>query len=78
MRLLQDVLENDYGLDLTGWTLYEAFDITPNGQTILGRGLNPDGVLEAYLVSIPEPATLLLMALTTNLLWNPRMLRGYR
>jgi uncharacterized membrane protein len=56
MRLLHEVLEDDFGLDLFGWTLYEATDITPDGQTILGRGLNPDGVIEAYIVAVPEPA----------------------
>jgi len=43
MRILQDVLETDYGLDLTGWTLWEATDISTDGRAIVGMGINPNG-----------------------------------
>jgi predicted hydrolase (HD superfamily) len=57
MRNLQNVLVSDYGLDLTGWTLEAATDISPNGRTIVGNGTNPNGDLEAWIAIIPGPAT---------------------
>jgi probable HAF family extracellular repeat protein len=53
MRLLQDVLTADYGLDLTGWTLARATDISADGRTIVGNGINPLGFQEAWLVQLP-------------------------
>ena len=50
MRNLQSVLQGEYGLDLTGWTLEMASGITPNGKVIVGRGINPSGDREAYRV----------------------------
>ncbi|TVQ61261.1 MAG: hypothetical protein EA378_09280 [Phycisphaerales bacterium] len=55
-RPLQDVLINDYGIDLTGWTLNTVSHVTPDGLTIVGAGLNPFGELEAFKVVIPAPA----------------------
>jgi hypothetical protein len=54
IRRLQDLL-HDYGLDhdLTGWTLTFATDISPNGQHIVGAGIDPEGRTQAYLVTIP-------------------------
>lgn len=40
MRLLSDVLTLDYGLNLNGWTLEEAFAVTPDGSVIVGRGIH--------------------------------------
>jgi len=57
VRPLIDVLTTDYGADLTGWTLNTAADITPDGNTIVGIGLNPNGLLEAYKVTVPAPCT---------------------
>lgn len=48
MRVLQDVLETDYGLDLSGWELRDATDITPDATVIVGTGINPDGQFEAW------------------------------
>ncbi|MFH1613934.1 MAG: PEP-CTERM sorting domain-containing protein [Planctomycetota bacterium] len=63
MQNLKYVLENNYGLDLTGWNLRYVQGISPDGLKIVGTGINPDGFKEAYLVTIPEPATLLLLGL---------------
>jgi probable HAF family extracellular repeat protein len=52
MRKLQDVLQNDYGLDLTGWTLAVANGITPDGKVIVGWGTNPEGNQEAFRVEL--------------------------
>jgi probable HAF family extracellular repeat protein len=52
MLNLQDILTNDYGLDLTGWQLDYAQDISDDGTTIVGRGINPDGHEEAWTVRL--------------------------
>ncbi|MBK7403319.1 MAG: PEP-CTERM sorting domain-containing protein [Phycisphaerales bacterium] len=54
MRNLQSVLENDYGLDLTGWTLLYAQDVSADGLTIVGQGINPNGDLEAWVASLKQ------------------------
>lgn len=63
MRNLRDVLVTDLGLDLTGWTLWTAQDISANGLAIIGDGLNPSGYQEGWIAYVPEPATLCLLGL---------------
>jgi probable HAF family extracellular repeat protein len=63
MRNLQDMLENNCGLDLSGWTLISATGISADGLSIVGIGINPDGYTEAWIATIPEPATLFLLGL---------------
>ena len=48
MRELADVLQLDYGIDLAGWSLEEATAISDDGSTVIGSGLNPDGVEKAW------------------------------
>lgn len=55
MQNLQEVLQNNYGLDLTGWKLSVATAITSDGKTIVGYGVNPDGKTEAWRVVLGEP-----------------------
>lgn len=50
MRDLKSVLLSDYGLDLSGWTLYGANAVSSNGRAIAGYGINPSGSQEAWLV----------------------------
>lgn len=52
MRDLREVLINDFGLDLTGWSLREAKGISDDGGTIVGWGKNPDGRTEGWVVRI--------------------------
>jgi probable HAF family extracellular repeat protein len=66
VRPLADVL-TARGADLTGWTLYEALDISPDGRTIVGYGRGPSGGVEAFLArAVPEPTAGLLAALTAG------------
>jgi uncharacterized membrane protein len=61
-RPLEDVLVDDYGLDVTGWELSGAFGISDSGLTIVGTGTNPSGDKEGWIAVIPEPTTALLLA----------------
>ena len=62
MQSIYDILVNG-GLDMTGWTLTGASGISDDGLTIAGSGSNPDGYKEAWVATIPEPATFLLFGL---------------
>ena len=63
MRLLQGVLENEFGLDLTGWTLTAGRRITPDARVIVGRGINPSGDQEAWIAHLPGDPVRMLAAL---------------
>lgn len=61
IRPLLDVLIDDLGLDLTGWTNLVAQDISDDNSTVIGFGLNPDGNTEGWIarltpasVTVPE------------------------
>lgn len=54
MRSLQEVLAQDFGLDLAGWTLQEAADVSDDGNTIVGWGQNPAGQIEAWRAHVPS------------------------
>jgi uncharacterized membrane protein len=56
MRSLQDILVNDCGLNLQGWTLFNAEGISADGLTIVGNGLNPAGQSEPWIAVVPEPS----------------------
>ena len=55
MRELSVVLTNEYGIDLTGWKLYEARGISDNGKVIAGYGQNPSFRSEAWVVDLSAP-----------------------
>ncbi|MBD2620846.1 HAF repeat/PEP-CTERM domain-containing protein [Microcystis flos-aquae FACHB-1344] len=58
MRSLQQVLTNDYGLDLTGWSLNRANAISADGLTVVGYGTNPNGLNEAWIARLDgEPVS---------------------
>lgn len=50
-----------FGLDLDGWVLDHAVDISDDGFTIVGRGIDPDGNTQGWIATIPEPGTLMLL-----------------
>ncbi len=52
MRLLKDILEDDYGLDLTDWRLLTAKAMSEDGKTIVGHGLDPRGNMTGYIARL--------------------------
>jgi uncharacterized membrane protein len=57
---LRDELVANYGLgaQLAGWTLLTATDISLDGRVIVGQGINPNGIEQAFLLRFPSvPAT---------------------
>ena len=65
MLNLQELLQTTYEFNIDDWTLTEATGISADGLTIIGNGINPDGHKEAWIATIPEPASLLLLAVGT-------------
>ena len=60
MRKLQDLLV-ELGVDLDGWELESAWEISDDGLAIVGAGINPSGQREGWIAVIPEPSTALLL-----------------
>ena len=60
MTNLKDFLIGNGATGLAGWTLLEARGISADGTAIVGVGFNPDGNIEAWLATVPEPSTLAL------------------
>ena len=52
IRRLLDVLTNDYGLNLTGWTLRSPTAVSQNGCVIVGWGINPAGQTEGWMADL--------------------------
>jgi len=54
-RLLEEVLEDDYGLDLTGWHLVvvDYHGVNADGTVIVGEGYNPKGEYEGWRAVLP-------------------------
>jgi len=55
MQNLKTLLESEYGLDLSGWRLTSANDISPDGRVIVGNGINPSGESEAWIAWLQLP-----------------------
>ncbi len=55
MRSIKDILEDDYGLDLTGWYLTWAYGVSAGGSTIVGYAGWPNN--EGWIVSFESPVT---------------------
>jgi hypothetical protein len=56
MRNLKQVLQTDYGLDLTAWTLSRANAISADGRVIIGDGII-GGRRRGWIAVIPEPTS---------------------
>jgi uncharacterized membrane protein len=76
MRSLLDVLQDDYGLDLSGWRLLAAEGISDDGRVIVGDGIDPDGNYVPWVATIPEPSTALLLGLGVAALAGTRPRRS--
>jgi probable HAF family extracellular repeat protein len=71
MRRLREALITDYGLDLTGWELTSARGISPDGNMIVGSGINPAGQYEAWIANLKPPClTISRAANRVILLWE--------
>ncbi len=73
IRDMRDMLMQDFALDLTGWMLRTASGISADGRTIVGTGVNPNGFTEAWIATIPEPASAILLLLGTTMLLRRRV-----
>lgn len=52
------------GVDTAGWQLLQAVDISGDGTTIVGNGINPLGHMEGFIAhttAVPEPASFALV-----------------
>jgi probable HAF family extracellular repeat protein len=69
MRNLKSVLQSDYGLTIpAGWTLNVAYGVSADGTYIVGAGTDASGNTEGFLVSLPEPATIVQLGLAAAFL----------
>jgi uncharacterized membrane protein len=50
---LQSLLDRS-GVDMSGWTLTGAIDVSDDGRVFAGSGFNPQGVLEAWRAEFPH------------------------
>ena len=57
MRDIKTVLSNDYGIDLTGWSIFYPTSISANGRAICGSGIGPSGIGVSWLALL-DPYTL--------------------
>jgi probable HAF family extracellular repeat protein len=62
LRSLKQVLQDDYQLDLSGWTLVAATAVSDDGQTVAGYGVGPSGFQEAWVATL-GPVTGLTVAI---------------
>ena len=53
---LREELVTNYGLanELAGWQLVVATDVSADGRTIVGQGINPSGCEQAFVVRFPS------------------------
>jgi hypothetical protein len=68
-RDIKTVLQNTYGLNLTGWSL-NVSSISEDGLTFVGTGTNPSGLTEAWIAQIPEPGSKSLFGLGMAVLFG--------
>jgi probable HAF family extracellular repeat protein len=75
MLAVSDLLVNRLGLDLGGWSLTGATDISSDGRVIVGRGRDPQGNNQGWIAVIDEPSSsALLGVVATALLARRRIL----
>jgi probable HAF family extracellular repeat protein len=52
MRSIKAVLMNDYGFDVSGWSSFEAHDISSDGTVLVGVGHNPAGQTQGWVADL--------------------------
>lgn len=66
--LVADLLQSA-GVDLGGWHLRDVVDVSHDGRTIVGHGVDPAGMRRSYMarlpVLIPEPSALIIGGLAS-------------
>ena len=72
MRSLKDVLIEG-GVDMTGWSLWEANGISSDGQWVCGVGRNPFAQFQAFVARVPEPSGVAIAAGAATLLARRRV-----
>jgi uncharacterized membrane protein len=74
MELLDNVLLADGITNVVNWTLTDANDVSADGSTIVGAGVDPAGDPEGWVatVSLPEPSSIALVAFGVVLLSGRR------
>ena len=70
-ELLSDVLTNEYGLDVSGWILEEALDVSEDGMVIVGTGRAPSGVFEGWVADLRDGADLVIPDDVVVEVWPP-------
>ena len=61
MRDLKELLiEQGLAQAVSGWNLLSVIDVSGDGQTFIGDGINPDGFYEGWIATVPEPTTFVL------------------
>lgn len=78
MRNLQQVLTDQYGLNLTGWELSIARAVSDDGAVIVGGVRDPSGESAGWRAVIPEPSTGALAAIAVAALWLLAWMREHR
>lgn len=56
MRYLADILAAE-SIDLTGWSISSISDVSADGRTMTGYGINPSGDVEGWIARLPDAAT---------------------
>ncbi|MDH3216626.1 MAG: PEP-CTERM sorting domain-containing protein [Candidatus Krumholzibacteria bacterium] len=55
-RNFADILTDDYGLDIDGWSAISIAAVSADGTTFAGEGINPDGNREGWFARLPVPS----------------------
>jgi T5SS/PEP-CTERM-associated repeat protein len=57
VRFIRDIIENDYGIDLSEWypTTFIATHISDDGKVIMGRGLKLSGEWQGWIMNLEPP-----------------------
>jgi len=56
MRYLADILTGE-GIDLAAWSISSITDVSADGRTMTGYGINPSGDVEGWIARLPDAAT---------------------